>query len=133
MKIALTSIPVSDPVKAFEFYTNVLGFKEQMFMPEYSLAIVVSAEDAYGTALLLEPITNPISREYQDGLYTSSLPVIVLGTTDIHEKHKQLILAGVDFVQNPTETSFGIQAIFNDTCGNLVQLHQNKPSPIAEG
>ncbi|HUE75800.1 MAG TPA: VOC family protein, partial [Chloroflexota bacterium] len=55
MKIAMTSVLVDDPIKAFKFYTEVLGFAERLYMPEAQLAIVVSPEEPNGTGLLLEP------------------------------------------------------------------------------
>jgi catechol 2,3-dioxygenase-like lactoylglutathione lyase family enzyme len=61
VKITLTSVFVDDPARAFKFYTNVLGFVEQMYIPEANLAIVVSPEEPHGTALLLEPNDNPIA------------------------------------------------------------------------
>lgn len=69
MKIAMTSIPVNDPITAFEFYTAILGFKEHTYMPQAKLAIVVSPEDVKGTALLLEPNNNDATGSYQKGLY----------------------------------------------------------------
>ena len=55
MKISLVSIPVRDPVKAHEIYTSKLGFISKEFDADASLAIVVSAEDTDGAAILLEP------------------------------------------------------------------------------
>lgn len=52
MKIGLTSVFVNDPLKAFAFYTEVLGFGKKMYVPEAYLAIVVSPEDLNGTALI---------------------------------------------------------------------------------
>ena len=33
MKIAMVSVFVEDPVKAFKYYTEVLGFEELMYSP----------------------------------------------------------------------------------------------------
>lgn len=66
VKIALTSVFVDDPLKAFKFYTEVLGFVEKLYIPEAAPAIVVSPEQQEGTGLLLEPNNNPIAKTYQD-------------------------------------------------------------------
>jgi predicted enzyme related to lactoylglutathione lyase len=124
MKIALTSVPVIDPLTAFKFYTEVLGFKEKMYMPEMLLAIVVSAEEPEGTALLLEPRGNLNSDVYFEGIYNAGLPVIVFGSNDIHADFDRLKEKGVVFRQAPTKTEWGTQALFEDTCGNLIQIHQ---------
>lgn len=124
MKIALTSVSVNDPLHAFKFYTEVLGFKEKLYMPEMYLAIVVAPDDEKGAALLLEPRGNYGSKEYYDGIYDANLPVIVLGTDDIEKDYARLKDKGVIFRKTPTKTQWGIEAVFEDTCGNLVQIIQ---------
>ncbi len=124
MKILLTSVFVDDPARAFRFYTEVLGFVEKMFIPEAALAIVVSAEEPDGTGLLLEPNDNPIARTYQEALYNAGLPVIVFGAEDIQKEYERLKGLGVVFKSEPTPTDWGTQAVFEDTCGNLIQIHQ---------
>jgi predicted enzyme related to lactoylglutathione lyase len=124
MKIALTSVPVNDPLEAFKFYTSVLGFVEKMYMPEMLLAIVVSPEDKDGTAILLEPRGNYGSREYFEGIYNAGLPVIVFGVDDVQKEYERLKDLGVVFKQAPTKTQWGTQAVFDDTCGNYIQIYQ---------
>src|SRR5262245_18119392 len=124
MKIGLTSVSVNDPIAAFKFYTEKLGFVEKMFMPEAYLAIVVSPEDREGTALLLEPRGNLGSREFFDGIYKAGLPVIIFGSEDIQADYERLKANGVVFKQEPTKTQYGTLAIFDDTCGNYIQIHQ---------
>jgi predicted enzyme related to lactoylglutathione lyase len=124
MKIALTSVFVNDPIKAFEFYTEVLGFVERMYIPEAVLAIVASPEEPGGTGLLLEPNNNPIAKTYQEAIYKAGLPAIVFGVEDIQKEYERLKERGVVFTQEPTKSDWGTQAVFDDTCGNLIQLHQ---------
>ena len=124
MRIALTSVFVDDPNKALRFYTEVLGFVERMYVPEAGLAIVASPEEPDGTGLLLEPNGNPIARAYQEGLFQAGLPAIVFGVQDIQKEYKRMTELGVVFTKAPTKTDYGIQAVFEDTCGNLIQLHQ---------
>lgn len=124
MKIALTSIIVNDPIEAFAFYTNVLGFVEKLYVPEALLAIVVSSEDPDGTSVMLEPNVNPISKSFQVGVYEAGLPVIVFGVSDVQKEYERLTGLGVTFKQEPTETDAGTMAVFDDTCGNFIQIHQ---------
>ena len=126
MKIGMTSVFVNSPVEAFKFYTETLGFVEIMYEPEMNLAIVASPQDINGTALLLEPNNNPIAKTYQKEIYKAGLPVIVFLTDNIHDEYKRLIKLGVVFKKDPTETEWGIEAIFDDNSGNWIQLHQNK-------
>ena len=95
MRIEMTGIMVNDPHEAIKFYTTVLGFVEVMYVPDADLAIVASPEEPDGTNLLLEHIAS----EY--------------------ERLKKL---GVRFSAKPTKQDFGIQAIFDDTCGNYIML-----------
>jgi predicted enzyme related to lactoylglutathione lyase len=125
VKIKLTSVFVNSPVEAFRFYTEVLGFVEQMYVPEAYLAIVVSPEAPDGTALLLEPNDNPIARTYQEALYKAGLPPIVFGVEDVQKEYERLSALGVVFTQEPTTAEWGTTAVFDDTCGNLIQIHQD--------
>jgi predicted enzyme related to lactoylglutathione lyase len=123
MKIKMTSVHVNDPIAAFKFYTEVLGFQETLYMPEAMLAIVHAP--GQDVALLLEPSDNPIARDYKDGLYKSGLPVIVMGVANVQAEHERLTAKGVKFSQAPKTDEYGTTAVFDDTCGNYVQLHQD--------
>jgi catechol 2,3-dioxygenase-like lactoylglutathione lyase family enzyme len=123
MKIALTSVFVDDPNKAFTFYTEVLGFVKRMYMPEAWLAIVASPEEPDGTGLLLEPNNNPIARTYQEAIYKQGLPAIVFGVEDIQKEYEKLKGMGVVFRKEPSKTGYGTETGFEDTFGNLIQIH----------
>jgi catechol 2,3-dioxygenase-like lactoylglutathione lyase family enzyme len=112
MKIALTSVFVDDPSTAFRFYTEVLGFREKMYVPDAGLAIAVSPEEPDGTGLLLEPNGNPIARTYQEACYKQGLPVIVFGVADVHGEYQRLKELGVVFRGEPTTMDWGTQAVF---------------------
>lgn len=126
MKIALTSIFVNNPLEAFKFYTEKLGFVSKLYMPEAYLAIVVSPEDPDGTALLLEPNVNLNAKPFQEGIYQAGLPVIIFEVKDIHQEYEKMKSKGVVFKKPPTKTDIGIEAILDDTCGNFVQIYQPK-------
>jgi hypothetical protein len=95
-----------------------------MYVPEANLAIVASPEEPDGTGLLLEPNENPIAKAYQNALYTAGLPAIVFSVKDIKSEFERLRGLGVVFKKKPTETQYGIESVFEDTCGNFVQLIQ---------
>ena len=124
MKIGMTSVYVSDPIRAFAFYTEVLGFRKRVFMPEAMLAIVVSAEDENGTSLLLEPNENSIAKNYQEALYKQGIPVIVFTSPDLAKEFERLSAEGVRFVKEPVKTDYGTEALFEDGFGNIIQLYQ---------
>lgn len=121
----MVSVIVDDPISAFKFYTEVLNFKEFMYMPEGQLAIVVSPEDPEGTTLLLEPRGDGFVKTFQETIYEMKLPVIVMGVEDVEKEYERLKKLNVNFIKTPTKNEWGTEAIFEDTCGNYVQIHQN--------
>jgi predicted enzyme related to lactoylglutathione lyase len=124
MKIRLTSIYVEDTFKAYTFYTEVLGFMQRYYLPDGYLAIVASPEEPNGTGLLLEPNDNPIGSTYQKALYNANIAAIIFSVENMEEEVARLKSKGVVFTREPTQTDWGIEAVFDDTCGNLIQLLQ---------
>ena len=125
MRIKMSSIHVTDPAAAFEFYTGVLGFEPLMVMPEYNLFVVRSPEEPTGPGLLLEPSENPVAEAYRRGLHEQGLPAVVLGVEDIHAEVARLRALGVRFLGEPASDAMGTAVVFDDGCGNLIQLHQD--------
>jgi catechol 2,3-dioxygenase-like lactoylglutathione lyase family enzyme len=127
MKIAMVSLFVEDPVKAFSYYTEVLGFEEVMYSPENYLAIVKSPLETNGTSLLLEP-TEPggieIAKQYKKKLYEIGMPVISFSSNYIEKTVEELKSKGVKFKKDLTKTDYGYEAIFDDDNGNYIQLYQ---------
>ena len=125
MKIKMTSIPVNSPNDAHKFYTEVLGFQTHTHMPDHQLAIVVSPEDPKGTALLLEPNQGLNYKELQEAAFKAGLPIIVMGVENVQETYEELKAKGVVFTKEPVKTDWGTLAMFEDTCGNIIQIHQD--------
>ena len=126
MKIGLTSVLVDDQAKALKFYTGVLGFEKQVDLPmgEHRWLTVVSPEGAAGVELLLEPISLTEARTYQQALLTNGIPTAVFFTDDIQAEYKRLKTEGVVFKSEPHKTGPVLSAVFEDTCGNLINLTQ---------
>ena len=125
MKIALVSIFVDDPIKAHKFYTEVLSFRSKEFNPDAQMSIVVSPEDPNGTALLLEPRGDSFAKEYQEHVYTAGLPVIVFGVNDLSGEIERLKNNGVKFRDDLSKKEWGLENLFEDTCGNIIMLQKN--------
>ncbi|MDV4151304.1 VOC family protein [Clostridium sp. AL.422] len=124
MKIDLTNVFVDDTDKALKFYTEVLGFVKKVHIPEINWITVVSPEDEDGTQLLLEPNSNPASIEFQRAIFEQGIPATSFSVEDIEKEYKRMLNLGVEFTMVPTKTVGSIVAVFNDTCGNLIQIHQ---------
>ncbi len=121
----MCGIHVDDPARAFDFYTGVLGFEELLAVPEASLYVVRSPEERQGTGLLLEPGDSPVAKAYKEGVYALGMPAIVFGVPDVRAEHDRLVAAGVRFTAEPVTDQSGTHAVFDDTCGNFVQIHQD--------
>jgi predicted enzyme related to lactoylglutathione lyase len=125
MRVKMCSIHVTDPADAFTFYTQTLGFEELLVIPDAHLYIVRSPEDRDGVGLLLEPSDNPIARAYKEGVYELGIPTIVFGVKDVQTEYERLKSLDVMFIGEPTADESGTHAVFDDTCGNYVQIHQD--------
>ncbi len=125
MKIAMVSVMVEDPVKAFQYYTKVLGFEEVMYDPANYLAIVKSPLVPDGGVILLEPTEPggiPIAKDFKNKIYEMGLPVISFSAEDLAETVKELKAKGVKFKKDLTKTDWGYEAVFDDDNGNFIQL-----------
>ena len=124
MKMYIKSIVVEDQQKALAFYTETLGFqvKHNIPMSEHSWITVVSPEEPDGVELGLEPNAHPASQDFQNALMADGIPFTAFQVDNLESEVARLETAGVEFVQQPTNAGTASIAVFNDTCGNLIQL-----------
>ncbi len=130
MKVTLISIPVRDQEKALKFYTEKLGFLKKLDTPlggGNRWLTLVSPEAPDGPELLLEPA--PLHFEptkvYQDALMEAGIPYTQFDVDDVQQEYDRLVELGVEFSVAPTEVGTVKVAVFNDTCGNNIQLVEN--------
>ena len=126
MRISHTGVFVGDQDKALKFYTETLGFVKKHDIPvgEFKWLTVVSPDDPDGTELLLEPNSNPVSQAYQKGLFDQGIAAALFSVSDIGAEFEKLKSLGVAFTVEPMEVGGVTIAIFDDTCGNLIQILQ---------
>lgn len=124
MRINVMSVLVDDQSKALRFYTEVLGFekKDEIPMGEFAWLTVVSPEDPDGTELFLEPDEHPAARPFKQALVEDGIPFTSFAVDDVTAEHDRLVGLGVRFTQPPTEMGPVTTAVFDDTCGNLIQI-----------
>ena len=124
MRIRLTSVYVDDQQAALAFYTGVLGFEKHQDVPlgEHSWLTVVAPEAPEGPELLLEPADHPAVAPYRQALVQDGIPLAQFAVDDVEAEHARLTSRGVVFTQPPTDIGPAIIAVFDDTCGNLIQL-----------
>ncbi|RXZ02577.1 VOC family protein [Fictibacillus sp. S7] len=126
MKIIVNSIFVQDQDKALEFYTETLGFVKKHDIPigEFRWIAVVSPDEQDGTELLLEPNEHPAAKEYQQKIFAEGIPATMFGVADINKEYERLLEKGVKFTIEPTKMGEVTLAVFDDTCGNYIQIVQ---------
>ena len=124
MRIYVTSVFVDDQKKALDFYTNTLGFKKKTDVPlgDASWLTVVAPEQPDGTELLLEPSGHRAVKPFKDALVEDGIPATSFAVDDVQAEFDRLRSKGVRFTQEPTETGDVTTAVFDDTCGNLIQI-----------
>jgi predicted enzyme related to lactoylglutathione lyase len=131
MRINLTSVFVDDQRAALAFYTDVLGFTKRRDIPlgSDSWLTVVSPDSPDGPELLLEPSSHPAVKPYRDALVEDGIPLAQFAVDDLEAEHARLTGEGVVFTQPPTDIGAAVVAVFDDTCGNLIQLVEEKSNP----
>lgn len=127
LKITHTSVFVDDQEKARKFYTGVLGFAEKhnIDLGEFRWLTVTSADDVGGVELVLEPNNNPAARDYQKAIFDQGIPATMFGVANVQTEYERLKALDVKFIKEPTEMGDVIMAIFDDTCGNFLQIVQS--------
>ena len=131
MRIKIVSLPVRDQQKALDFYTNILGFVKKVDAPlggGNRWLTVVSKYDQDGIELLLEPAPLHFkpSKVYQDELMKAGIPYTQFYVGNLQEEYERLVGLGVEFSMPPKDMGTVIAAVFNDTCGNNIQLIEEK-------
>jgi catechol 2,3-dioxygenase-like lactoylglutathione lyase family enzyme len=126
MKIVVTSVLVDDQQKALDFYTRVLGFTKKVDIPlgQFRWLTVVSPDDQNGVELLLEPDQHPAAGPFKRALVDDGIPFTSFGVDDVQAEFERLTSVGVQFTQPPVAMGPVTTAIFDDTCGNLIQIAQ---------
>lgn len=127
MQIRLVSVIVDDQEKALKFYTEVLGFEKKTEIPlgEHKWITVVSKDGHSDVELALELNHHPAARAFQKAVYEDEIPLLTFFSDDVQKESEALSKKGVVFRVPPTQAAWGTYSVFEDTCGNLVQLHQS--------
>jgi catechol 2,3-dioxygenase-like lactoylglutathione lyase family enzyme len=130
LRINVTSVPVDDQDKALKFYTDVLGFQKKTEIPlgEFKWLTVVSPASPDGTELVLEPDGHPAVVPFKKALVADGIPFTSFAVDDARAEYERLRGLGVRFTQEPTDLGPVVTAVFDDTCGNLIQIAEEKPS-----
>jgi catechol 2,3-dioxygenase-like lactoylglutathione lyase family enzyme len=128
MKIRLSSVMVDDQDKALSFYTDMLGFVKKTDIPIGSARwlTVASPDEQEKVELVLEPTAFPPARRYQKELFDAGIPATAFASDDLQAEYDRMRGLGVVFRSAPAKAGPVTVAVFEDTCGNLIQLYELK-------
>ena len=126
MKLKFISVMVNDQEAALHFYTEVLGFNKMADIPmgQYRWLTVTSPDGIEGVELVLEPMGFPPARVYQKARFDAGIPATALISNDIYAEYDRLRKLGVIFRSEPQNQGSITTVVFEDTCGNLINLVQ---------
>jgi predicted enzyme related to lactoylglutathione lyase len=126
MQITLSSLLVDDQDRALRFYTEMLGFEKKHDIPmgPFRWLTVTAPEGIAGVELVLEPLGFAPARVYQKALYDAAVPATAFISKDIHAEFQRLKARGVQFRGEPASMGPVTTVLFEDTCGNLINLVQ---------
>ena len=126
MRINVASVYVDDQDNALRFYTEVLGFekKTEMVVDDFRWLTVVSPLEPEGPELILEPDAHPAAKQFKSAMRNDGIPFTSFAVENVAAEHERLTTLGVEFTQTPTNVGSAITAVFDDTCGNLIQISQ---------
>ncbi|WP_426593531.1 VOC family protein [Cellulomonas sp. McL0617] len=126
LRVTIMSVFVDDQQKAQDFYTGVLGFTTRHDVPlgDARWLTVVSPAAPDGVEILLEPSGHRAVGPFRTALFDDGIPFASFGVDDVQAEFERLSAAGVRFVRDPTPMGPVTTAVFDDTCGNLIQIMQ---------
>jgi catechol 2,3-dioxygenase-like lactoylglutathione lyase family enzyme len=124
MRINIASVLVDDQDKALRFYTDILGFRKKTEIPlgEHRWLTVTSPDDPDGVELVLEPDDHPAAKPFKAALVADGIPFTSFAVDDVVAEFERLHALGVRFTQEPAAMGPVTTAVFDDTCGNLIQI-----------
>ncbi len=129
MRIRMATVFVDDQRAALDFYTDTLGFIKRHDIPlggGSSWLTVVSPQEPNGAELLLEPAGHPAVGPYRAALVRDGIPLAQFAVDDVPAEYARLTARGVRFTQPPVDVGAAVVAVFDDTCGNLIQIVSEK-------
>ena len=128
MRISLSSVSIDDYDKALRFYTEIMGFVKKHDIPlgeGVRWITVVSPEEPDGAELLLEPNASyPAMKALKESLVKDGIPFTAFEVKDVQAEYERMKDLGVEFTMEPTNMGMTTAAVFDDTCGNLIQIYQ---------
>jgi catechol 2,3-dioxygenase-like lactoylglutathione lyase family enzyme len=128
--VSLISVWVKDLDESLAFYTDVLGFEtgdDIMLGPDFRW-VTVSHPNQPELHLHLTTPSKPLSDDLiaamQRAQAEGGLPGVGLHVDDCRKTYDDLVAKGVEFLQEPQDRPYGVEALMRDNSGNWMVLVQ---------
>ena len=131
--VSLATVWVTDQDEAKSFYIDKLGFVEatDVSMGDGYRWLTICHPDHPELELTLMKPGPPLDEEsaaaFQRMLDKRALGAVGLATDDCRKTHEELRAKGVEFIQEPADRPYGVEAILRDSSGNWLVLVERKP------
>jgi predicted enzyme related to lactoylglutathione lyase len=132
MRIATAQLWVHDQDEALAFWTDRVGLevRSDVTVPEMGnfrwLTVAPAGQEDVNIVLMAipgEPVLDAETKKQIESLMAKGFAgTVFLTTEDCRASYEELKGRGVEFVDEPTEQPYGIDASFRDPSGNSVRL-----------
>jgi catechol 2,3-dioxygenase-like lactoylglutathione lyase family enzyme len=131
--VSLVTVWVTDQDRARSFYVDTLGFEARtdVSMADGYRWVTVAHPDHPELELTLMVPGPPLDEESADAvrrmLGKGALGAVGLATDDCRATYEELSAKGVEFIQEPSDRPYGVEAVLRDDSGNWLVLVEPKP------
>lgn len=136
--VSLVSVWVTDLDDALAFYTDILGFeaRDDITLGEDFRWVTVGHPSQPELDLHLTTPSKPLSDDLIAAMTRAQaeggLPGVGLTVDDCRATHRELVAKGVEFIQDPQDRPYGVEALMRDNSGNWIVLVERKPFTEAD-
>jgi catechol 2,3-dioxygenase-like lactoylglutathione lyase family enzyme len=130
--VSLMTVYVMDIDEAKAFYTDKLGFKlheDITLSPEFRWCTVYQADHPELRLALMLP-GPPMDEESAESIRRIMAKGLMHGfgiaTDDCRKTFDELVAKGVEYIQEPSDRPYGVEAILRDNSGNWLVLVEQK-------
>lgn len=130
--VSIATIWITDHDESLAFYTDVLGFEKgsDVTVGDYRWLTVVHPSQPE-LHLHLNTPGPPLSPELVEAMRRAQadggLPGVGLNVDDCRATYEELVAKGVEFIQEPAERPYGVEALMRDNSGNWLVLVEHRP------
>lgn len=136
--VSLVSVFVKDIDASLAFYTDVLGFEKKddiQVGPDYRWVTVVhpaQPELQLHLAIPGPPMSDDLVAAFRRAQAEGGLPGVGLTVADCRKTFEELSAKGVEFLQEPADRPYGVEALMRDNSGNWMVLVEPKEYSAAD-